>query len=183
MTIADLQDAEGQRITEQLVSEGCHATYVRCNVTDWTSSVKAFKHAASFSPSKTLDVAALFAGTEGGVGSLTDQVLAAPVPSLDEDAVPLRPGHRAIDVNLRGQYENAWLALHYMRLPSKVEAAKKTKSLILTSSMSAYVDMPTHSDYNASKCKSTHQRVKNDLLTLTLIVGVRGLFRGLRHTT
>jgi len=167
VTIADVQDAAGQRVAADLTAKGAHVSYVHCDTTDWRSSVAAFKHAASFAPTKTLDVAALFAGIEGDKGSLTDQVLAAPEPTLDVDAVPAEPPHLAIQVNLSGLYKNAWLALYYMRLPSQGAGTAPTssKSLILISSMAGYSDMPTNTDYNASK------------------FGVRGIFRGLRHTT
>jgi 5'-hydroxyaverantin dehydrogenase len=185
VTIADVQDAAGQRVAADLTAKGAHVSYVHCDTTDWRSSVAAFKHAASFAPSKTLDVAALFAGIEGDKGSLTDQVLAAPEPSLDVDAVPAEPPHLAIQVNLSGLYKNAWLALYYMRLPSQGAGTAPTssKSLILISSMAGYSDMPTNTDYNASKCKSPDNVRGGRHFQLTSAVGVRGIFRGLRHTT
>ncbi|KIW47732.1 uncharacterized protein PV06_00397 [Exophiala oligosperma] len=166
VTIADIQDAPGEHITHALRLEGCHVSYTHCDVTDWLSSVLAFKHAASFGPSKTLHVAGLFAGVEGDRESLVDQVLAAHAPSLSPGDIPTRPRGSAIRVDLGGVYKSSWLALYYMRLRSKVPSAESfSKSLILVSSLAGYSDMPGNTDYNAAK------------------FGVRGIFRGLRHTT
>ncbi|OAP63813.1 hypothetical protein AYL99_03040 [Fonsecaea erecta] len=166
VTIADVQDAVGNKVAADLNAKGCHVSFVHCDTSDWESSVAAFKHAASFGPSKSLDVAILNAGIEGDRGSLTDQVLAAPEPSLDPDVIPTRPTRKGAAVNFLGIYDNCWLALHYMRLPSKVDSANaQHKTIVLTASLAAYGDMPASSDYNASK------------------FAVRGLFRGLRHTT
>lgn len=154
VTIADVQDAAGQRAAAELAAKGCRVSYVRCDVTSWESIVAAFIHAGAFSANKTLDVAVLCAGLEGDKGSLTDQVLAAPEPSLNPAATPVAPRHLALNVNLIGLYNCAWLALYYIRLPSNVQTASTfSKSLILVSSMAGYVDMPTNSDYNASKCR------------------------------
>ncbi|KIW92194.1 uncharacterized protein Z519_07178 [Cladophialophora bantiana CBS 173.52] len=166
VTIADVQDAAGNKAAADLNAQGCHVSFVHCDTTDWESSVAAFKHAASFGPSKSLHVAVLNAGIGGDRGSLTDQVFAAPEPSLDPDVVPTRPTRKAAAVNFLGVYDNCWLALHYMRLPSEVDpTGAPHKSIIMTASLAAYADMPNSSDYNASK------------------FAVRGLFRGLRHTT
>jgi len=118
--------------------------------------------------------------------------------------IPPKPPVGDIEVNLLGVYRNAWLALYYMRLPSMAENTTTwSKSLILCSSVAGYSDMPTNTDYNASNCRLslltlTESRglfpnplpifgrfayYKVDLLPIKRIVGVRGIFRGLRHTT
>ncbi|KIW65144.1 hypothetical protein PV04_07426 [Phialophora macrospora] len=165
VTIADVQDAAGEKAAAELSANGYHVSFVHCDTTSWESSAAAFKHAASFGPRKTLDVAVLNAGVEGDKGSIADQVRAAPEPSLDSDVVPIRPPRKGIAVNFLGVYDNCWLALHYMRLPAKVGPPEASKSLIMTGSLASYVDMPTNTDYNAAK------------------FAVRGIFRGLRHTT
>ncbi|KIX02743.1 uncharacterized protein Z518_08685 [Rhinocladiella mackenziei CBS 650.93] len=166
VTIADVQDAAGESIAADLVSQGGNVSFVHCDTSDWEQSVAAFKHAAAFAPSKTLDVALLSAGIEGDEFSVTEQALAAPEPSLSDNTIPNEPPMRAVQVNLCGVYKNAWLALYYMRLPSQVETTNPpSKSLIFISSFAGYADMPSNTDYNTSK------------------FGVRGIFRGLRHTT
>jgi 5'-hydroxyaverantin dehydrogenase len=60
VTVADVQD--GRKLTDEL---GDRTTYVQCDTTDWEQLAAAFKHAASFAPSKTIDVVVLFAGVDG----------------------------------------------------------------------------------------------------------------------
>jgi 5'-hydroxyaverantin dehydrogenase len=154
VTIADVQDIPGQRVAHDLNLQGHHVSYVHCDVTDWLSSVLAFKHAALFGPGGSLDVVGLFAGVAGDGGSLTDQVMDAAEPSLDPGHIPPEPALSAIRVNLEGLYKNAWLALYYMQLPSKMGSRRPfSKSLILVSSLAGYSDMPGNTDYNASKCE------------------------------
>ena len=70
-----------------------------------------------------------------------------------------------------GLYYSAYLALHYMRLPSSSQSNGSTangntsgdKSLIFIDSLAGYTDYPNNSAYGASK------------------FGVRGLFRSVRH--
>lgn len=62
VTIADVQDDLGKKLTEEL---GDRTTFVHCDTTDWEESAAAFKHAANFAPSKTIDVVVLFAGVDG----------------------------------------------------------------------------------------------------------------------
>ncbi|KAK3627667.1 hypothetical protein LTR56_019119 [Elasticomyces elasticus] len=162
VTVADLQDDLGQALVKRLTEKGYRVSYVHCDTTDWGSSAAAFKHAVEFSPSKTLDIAALFAGTDGLRKSLVDAVLQdTDEPSLD--SVPTQPKHRAMDVNLTGVYNTSYLAMHYFRLPTQDKSTQQyKKSLILVSSMMGYVDGTYNTDYGISK------------------YGVRGLFRSLR---
>lgn len=166
VTIADLQDDAGEKLTAEL---GERTTFVHCDTTDWESSAAAFKHAAHFAPSKTIDVVIPFAGLDGERRGLVDLVLDQPVPSLDSDPTPTRPAHKAIDVNLIGEYITTYLALHYFRLPPAAnnnngpsQQQPHTKSLILISSLTAYMDLPYNTGYATSK------------------YGVRGMFRSIR---
>ena len=164
VTIADMAVSAGQALAQRLTDQGHHVNFIECDTTDWSSSVRAFKHAISFAPSKTLDVAVLFAGTDGARKGLVDEVLLGPEPNLDDD--PVEPVHRAIDVNLLGEYMSTSLALHYFRLqgtgPSEAQAAAPKKSLVLISSMTGYIDLPYNTDYSVSK------------------YAIRGLFRSIR---
>ena len=136
--------------------------------------MNAFKHAINFSPRKTLDVAALFAGTDGEARGLVDIIddLGPPVlnDSEEDGNVALgKPPLKAVDVNLYGVYNSAYLSLYYMRLPPATSSpqhppdkAPGTKSLIFVSSMMGYIDLPYNTGYAISK------------------YGVRGLFRSIR---
>lgn len=142
ITIADLQQDAGKKLVDEL---GERATFVRCDTTDWESSAAAFKHAANFAPSKTIDIVIPFAGLDGERRGLVDLVLDQPAPTLDGDPTPARPAHRAIDVNLIGEYITTYLALHYFRLPAVGAEQTFKKSLVLVSSMTAYMDLPYNS--------------------------------------
>lgn len=159
ITIADVQDDLGHKLTQEL---GERTTFVHCDTTDWESSAAAFKHAANFAPSKTIDTVILFAGVDGERRGLVDLVLDQPEPTLDGDPTPDRPAHRAIDVNLIGEYMSTYLALHYFRLPCKQGSQPFKKSLVLISSMTGYMDLPYNTGYATSK------------------YGVRGMFRSIR---
>ena len=79
ITIADLQDSLGQALVKEL---GERTSFVHCDTTDWDSSAAAFKHAANFAPSKTIDVVILFAGVDGERRGLVDLVLDQPAPCV-----------------------------------------------------------------------------------------------------
>ena len=163
VTIADMQDTLGTNLAKDLTSQGHHCAFISCNTTSYESSLAAFKHCINFSPSKTLDIAILFAGTDGERSGLVDYAINnGGSPSLDSD--PPAPTHRAVDVNLLGVYMNTYLALHYFRLPSATTKTSQPfkKSLILISSMTAYIDLPYNTGYSVSK------------------YGIRGLFRSIR---
>lgn len=158
ITIADQNEELGQKLVKEL---GERTTFVRCDTTDWESSAAAFQHAANFPPSKSIDVAILFAGVDGERRGLVDLVLDQQEPTLD-NSTPAKPAYRALEVNLIGEYISTYLALHYFRLPSKSANPPPKKSLILISSMTGYMDLPYNTGYATSK------------------YGIRGLFRSIR---
>lgn len=137
VTIADVQEERGKELASRLSAEGKHVAFVKCDTSDWASSVAAFKHAVNFAPSKTLDVALLFAGMSGVAQNLVDAVKEHPEPTLDGEPKP-QSLPKALDVNLNGVYLNTWLALHYFRLPSATGSNWK-KSLVIVSSLAGYV--------------------------------------------
>ncbi|KAG9769807.1 hypothetical protein KCU88_g6779, partial [Aureobasidium melanogenum] len=185
VTIADIATEQGTLAASDLTSQGCSVNFVRCDVKDFDSCVAAFNAALCFCPTGSLDVVALIAGVAGEPGSLVDQVIHGQAGTRSEgcqDKDPVRPAHSGIDVNLTAVYECTYLALWYLSLKKdgkdkqgtehseeKIAGTSKTKegtkSLILISSTVAYTDVPLFSDYQTSK------------------LGVRGLFRGLRHST
>ncbi|KAL2795209.1 hypothetical protein BJX66DRAFT_302415 [Aspergillus keveii] len=161
VTIADIQD--GSAIASELSEQGYKVQFVHCDITNWDSQVSAFQAALRFSPTKTLDAVAAFAGVDG-TGHLVDHV-AATEPTLDTP--PPIPSLAPIEVNLKGTFYTATLALHYFRLEpqnlsTNVTPEFKTKSLTIVSSLAGYVDDTHSTAYTASK------------------FGSRGLFRGIR---
>lgn len=144
VTIADMAVDAGQELAQRLFDKGQHVSFVECNTTDWKSSVAAFKHAINFAPTKTLDVAILFAGTDGARKGLVDEVLQQADPTLDDE--PKAPITKAIDVNLIGEYMSTSLALHYFRMKGTnsktTEENESKKCLVLISSMTGYIDLP-----------------------------------------
>ena len=171
VTIADIQPEKevGEKITQELTSQGYHVTYTHCDVTSWESQIKAFKAALAFAPSNTLDVVAMFAGIGSEAGNVVDHVQAHEA-SLYND--PAQPSIKPLDVNLTGVFYSTYLALNYFRLKPRNEqqaanadvdsTSLPSKSLIFVSSLAGYIDYPGHSLYNAGK------------------FGVRGLFRSVR---
>ena len=139
VTIADVAEERGRGLAAGLSAEGKHVAFVKCDTSDWASSAAAFKYAVNFAPSKTLDVAILFAGMSGICNSLVDAVKEHPEPTLDGDPSAQSPP-RAIEVNLNGVWLNTLLALHYFRLPS-AQGLNHKKSLVLVSSLAGYVSV------------------------------------------
>lgn len=166
VTIADVNDAQGQKAVEKIASSGGKAQYVHCDVLSWESSNEAFKSAVNFGPSKTLDISALYAGVLGTANNMIDILKENGPPSLD--STPPRPTHKAIDVNLTGEWYSTYLSLHYMQLKAEAggaasgASAGSKKSIVMIASLAGYVDYPNNSAYAAGK------------------FGVRGLWRSIR---
>ncbi|KAL4790597.1 hypothetical protein BDV19DRAFT_382248 [Aspergillus venezuelensis] len=154
VTIADMQNGTG--IASDLMAQGCTVQYVHCDITNWESLLSAFKAALQFSPTKSIDAVAAFAGVDN-TGHLVDFITETDV-SIDGPAPPI-PDLTPIEVNLKGTFYTAALALHYLRLPSSLP---KSKSLTIVTSLAGYVDDTHSTPYIASK------------------YGSRGLFRGIR---
>ena len=100
VTVADVQDKMGNELVKEITASGGKATYVHCDVTNYESSAAAFKHAIEFSPSKTLDIAVLYAGVIGDARNLVEIVEANGPPSIDK--VPTPPSQAAMTINLLG---------------------------------------------------------------------------------
>ncbi|MCJ1365472.1 hypothetical protein MMC16_004594 [Acarospora aff. strigata] len=159
VTIADIQAEQGQKHAEELNANGYHVKFVQTDVTSWASQVSAFKAAINQCPSKSIDIVVTAAGLQGhGFVDPDDEP-----PSLDKD--PPEPSTKTIDINLTGVFYSTKLALHYFQLNSAPDSSNKQdrKSIILISSLAAYIELPWLGDYQASK------------------YGVRGLFKALRN--
>lgn len=160
VTLADVQD--GTSLAAELSQQGHKAQFVRCDATDWHSQVAAFRAALNFSPTKTLDAVAVFAGIDGFI-NIIDQI--SQTEATVEGPPPAIPNVAPIEVNLKGAYYTSVLALHYLRLKapqSGVPVSTIAKSLTIVSSLSGYIDEDHNTVYSASK------------------FGSRGLFRALR---
>lgn len=166
VTIADVNDALGKDAVSKITASGGKASYVHCDVSHWESSDAAFKHAVNFGVNKTLDISALYAGVLGTANNMIDILKENGPVSLDSK--PRAPNHRAIDINLTGEWYSTYLSLYYMQLKPEstgatdgVSAGEK-KSIVMISSLAGYTDYPNNTAYAAGK------------------FGVRGLWRSLR---
>ncbi|KAL4902039.1 hypothetical protein BDW74DRAFT_158950 [Aspergillus multicolor] len=159
LTIADIQDEAGTKIASDLCAQGYKLQYVHCDITDYESQVAAFKAALAFSPRKTLDAVAAFAGVDK-TGHLVDHVTATATEITIDSPPPAIPDLNPIEVNLKGTFYTATLALHYLRLPRPSDSS--SPSLTIVSSLAGYIDDTHSTSYTASK------------------FGSRGLFRAIR---
>jgi 5'-hydroxyaverantin dehydrogenase len=157
VTIATNVPTEAE-ILRSLRGSDSHVQEVLCDVSEWGSVLAAFKAALAFSPTKCLDVVAMFAGVDQG-SHLVDQIAA-----MDVDADPSPPKTAELDVNLKGSLYTTALALHYFRLAPKGSKTlpQQDKSLIFVSSLAGYIDDTHNSVYTSSK------------------FGTRGLWRSIR---
>lgn len=166
VTIADVNDTAGENAVGKITSGGGKAQYVHCDVLNWESSNEAFKSAVNFGPSKTLDISALYAGVIGTANNMIDILKENGAPSLS--SVPPIPTHKAIDINLTGEWYSTYLSFHYMQLKPQTNGVATgpnggfKKSIVMISSLAGYVDYPNNSAYAAGK------------------FGVRGLWRSIR---
>jgi NAD(P)-dependent dehydrogenase (short-subunit alcohol dehydrogenase family) len=153
VTIGDLADDRGAQLIAELGAE--HVAFAHCDVTVWADQVKLFKTALAQSPQRTLDIVYANAGIGGGDDMMTDEVDAA--------GDPVQPKLKVLNVNLIGMFYTAKLAMHYLPKQPAVGTARD-RCLIMTASMSGYLDHAGEPQYNSSKW------------------GTRGLFRSLRNT-
>ena len=106
-------------------------------------------------PHSTVDTVLAAAGVFG------IPFLAADEPAITLEDDPLEPSMVAVEVNTVGSYYTAKLAQLYFALPGSPPISEP-KSLILISSLVAYMHTPLMSSYTASK------------------FGVRGMFHSIR---
>src|ERR1700744_2830321 len=104
VTVLDLNANNGNRIATALQTTGLSVSFVRCDITNHSSCVEAFKHAIEVSPTKTIDVVALMAGVIGEPGSFVDKITKGQQDGHRQPPKLRRPG---LDVNLVGIYNCA----------------------------------------------------------------------------
>ena len=154
VTISDIRTETGEAAAKDLTARGLRVQFVQSDVTSYPSQVALFKKAIAFGDGR-LDVVVPNAGI-CAEQNLFD-MLPTEAPNLDTE--PSEPGYSTMDVNLKGVYYSAYLALHYFRLPRETSF---TPSLVFIASLAGYVGFPSSATYSMSK------------------FGVRGLFFGTR---
>lgn len=160
VTVADIQDAS--QLAAESTARGLRLQFIQCDVTSWDSQAKAFKSAVDFTPKKSLDIVAAFAGVDDS-GHLVDHVQTMQASS---DSTLPPPSIAPLEVNTKGAFYTAALALHHLRRQSHGSEwspdSQRTTSLTIISSMAGYIDDTHDTIYTASK------------------FGSRGLFRAIR---
>ncbi|PIA94301.1 5'-hydroxyaverantin dehydrogenase [Cercospora beticola] len=159
LVLADLNEAGGKAVEQELASSGANVKFVRVDVTSVEAQVKLLQEALAFFPRNEVDIYVPNAGILGpplaiapadpaGLSSLTSvpQDLAAPV----------------ITVNLHAVYVGAMLTLRYGMGLHKSGTAPSPKSIVLLDSLAGYCGAEGCVSYTAAK------------------FGVRGFMRGLR---
>src|SRR5258708_1511717 len=88
ITVID-KDIATQNIASRWAASGQHVQFIKCDVTDWQSQCAAFKEAARFSPTNTVDTVILVAGiTDGAKGRLVESTLNLEADPMSELALP-----------------------------------------------------------------------------------------------
>lgn len=123
-------------------------SYIKTNVTDWSSLTALFKHAISRQP-----INHVFANA--GIGGRTAYI----DEKLDENGDLLEPTHEVYDINLRGLLNTCALAMHYMRKQLPASSSNEqdqenglgaTNSIVVTASCSSFQAFSSV-DYATSK--------------------------------
>ena len=165
ITVID-KDVATQDVASRWAASGQHVQFIRCDITDWPSQCAAFKEAARFAPTNTVDTVILAAGiTDGAKGRLVESSLNSEADPQSEIALP-PPTTSAIDVNLIGTYYSVWLACRYFRVNVQdVPPSPFEKSLVLVASAAAYSGVANScTSYWASKwgLRGLFQSIKDD---------------------
>ncbi|KAF2400635.1 NAD(P)-binding protein [Trichodelitschia bisporula] len=155
VTIADINETDGNDTAGQLTDQGLHAQFIKTDVTSWPSLIAAFKASLAFSPNHTLDILI----PSAGVGN-SGQRSWIQNPPLDANGDPEPPSTRVLDINMMAVYNTVYLALHHFR--HNPGPSSDAKTILLVASMGGFTSMTGVLDYCGSKW------------------GVRGIFRALR---
>ena len=140
------------QICIELILEICRVKFILTNTTSWESQLAAFKATLAWTSSR-LDIVI----PNAGVGGTLNKGYFSGLSPLND---PPKPPTLALEVNLRGVYYTAMLAVHYLN--ARVPDDKFKPQLCFVSSLAGYSDLPFSSDYAAAKW------------------GVRGMWRSLR---
>ncbi|USW50069.1 Putative short-chain dehydrogenase/reductase SDR, NAD(P)-binding domain superfamily [Septoria linicola] len=139
VTFSDLATERGEQLATELGAE--HVAFVQGDVLNWKDQTTLFKAALEKSPSKTIDIVIANAGIGG-----KDDVLEH---EEDESGDPIEPQLATLKVNTVGVFYTIKLALYYF--PKQPEVGDRDRCIIITSSLSGYLDHKYAPQYNASK--------------------------------
>ena len=151
--LVDINEDNGTKAASTLQTQNLKAEFIQTDVTSWESQAAAFAHAASASPSNTVDNVVTAAGVRTQFAFL---------PPPTSGSAPQKPPTACLDVNLMGTYYTTTLACHYFTLSPPHPA----EQLLFISSMAGYNQSKSNilsADYASSK------------------FGVRGLFHQFRR--
>lgn len=114
--IADINEAQGKNVVEELRKTSPHSHFVRCDVTNWQSQVELFKAAAKFSPHGGIDGVVANAGISHFGPPFNE------TGDLDVDAPP-EPVMKVVDINLIGVLYTTKLAHFWLQRNPRSEKA------------------------------------------------------------
>ncbi|QDS76884.1 hypothetical protein FKW77_003784 [Venturia effusa] len=167
VTIAELNEENGEAVASSLRDEGFQAQYHKTDVTNWDELVSAFNAAISFSPTKSIDIVIPNAG-------VASNPLIPWLTNTPEDASgnPLLPAQSVLNINFTAVYNTALLAMYmFKKYPSQPstspnsasEEKPSSKHIIFVGSMASYQAMTGVPSYGGTK------------------FGVRGIFKAMRE--
>ena len=139
VTFSDLAVDRGEKLANELLDK---VAFVPGDVLVWQDQVKLFKTALEKSPSKTIDIVI----ANAGIGEVEDDVLFHKEHANGE---LLPPALNTLNVNLTGVFYTVKLALYHF--PKQPEGEGRDRCIIMTSSLSGYLDHKGAPQYNASK--------------------------------
>ncbi|PIA98793.1 5'-hydroxyaverantin dehydrogenase [Cercospora beticola] len=139
VTFSDIVEDRAQKLVSELGSE--NVAFVPGNVLVWQDQVKLFKAALERSPSKTIDIVI----ANAGIGLLDDSL----IHTEDSNGDPVEPELTTLKVNIIGVFYTVKLAMYYF--PKQPEGEDRDRCIIMTASLSGYLDHADAPQYNASK--------------------------------
>ncbi|KAM3422593.1 hypothetical protein BST61_g83 [Cercospora zeina] len=139
VTFSDIIVDRAEKLVSALGSE--NVAFVPGNVLVWQDQVKLFKTALEKSPSKTIDIVI----ANAGIGTIDDSIK----HTEDSNGDPVEPELSTLKVNIIGVFYTVKLAMYY--LPKQPEGDDRDRCIIMTSSLSGYLDHKYAPQYNASK--------------------------------
>jgi NAD(P)-dependent dehydrogenase (short-subunit alcohol dehydrogenase family) len=140
VAFCDLAKDRGENLENELGLD--KVAFVPGDVLVWPDQVQLFTTALEKSPRKTIDVVI----ANAGIGEVEDDVL---FHKEDANGQLLPPALKTLNVNLTGVFYTVKLALHHF--PKQPEGEDRDRCIIMTSSLSGYLDHKGAPQYNASK--------------------------------
>ena len=139
VTFSDIVEDRAEKLVSELGTE--NVAFVPGNVLVWQDQVKLFKTALEKSPSNTIDIVI----ANAGIGLPDDSL----IHTEDSNGDPVEPELTTLKVNIIGVFYTVKLAMYY--LPKQPEGEDRDRCIIMTASLSGYLDHADAPQYNASK--------------------------------